>query len=154
MYKQILLLIGCLVVLFCCISTSRPEPIQDSETLREVNDYSFWETEDSTEYINFLNKLDSDDRYRILSVSNSSYAFEYTGPYNIYAILYTLSEDSEEENIHYQYSIFETETEEELTNFLSTIGDEYEIFDISIGSYAFRYTGPYHTFIVTYRKAL
>lgn len=154
MYKQILLLIGCLVVLFCCIGTSRPEPIQDSETLREVNNYSFWETDDSNEYINFLNELDSNNNRKVVSVSNSSYAFQYTGPYNIYAIMYTSNEGSEESSIHYKYSIFETETEEELTNFLSSLGDEYEIFDISIGSYAFQYTGPYHTFIVTYRKAL
>ncbi len=154
MYKQILVLVECLVILFCCISNSRSEPIQNSETLQEVNDYSFWETEDSTEYTNFLNKLDSDDRYTIVSVSNSSYAFQYTGPYNIYAILYKLNDSSEEANIHYKYSIFETDTEEELTNFLSSLGNEYEIFDISIGSYAFQYTGPYHTFIITYRKAV
>lgn len=152
--QELLLLVGLLVLFFCIISTSKSEPIQDSEPLRSASDYSFWETSDSKEYTDFLNELDSNENREIVSVSNSSYAFKYTGPYNIYTVIYKVCEGSEDNNIHYKYSVFEAETEEELTDFLTSLSDEFEIFNISIGSYAFEYTGPYHSFIVTYRKAL
>lgn len=142
-----------LIVIWVVLSTPS-KPLQDSEQLRSLNNYSFWETRDSKEYTDFLNELDSDNSREIISVSNSSFAFRATGPYNLYTVIYKTCEDCNDTNVHYEYSIFEPETEEEFTAFLDTIGDEFEIFDISIGSYSFEATGPYHTFIVTYRKAL
>lgn len=155
MRKDLTLLgfVAFLIVLLIALSTPS-EPLQDSEQLRSLNNYSFWETRDSKEYTDFLNELDSDSSSEIVSVSNSSFAFRATGPHNLYSVIYKTGEDSGVANVHYEYSIFESETEEEFTNFLNTIGDEFEIFDISIGSYSFEATGPYHTFIVTYRKVL
>lgn len=145
--------IAFLIIVLIALSTPS-EPIQNSEQLQLLNDYSFWETQDSNEYKDFLNELDSDNSRTIVAVSNSSFAFRCTGPYNLYTVIYKACEDANSTNIHYEYFIFESETEEEFTNFINTLGDEFEIFDISIGSYSFEATGPYHTFIVTYRKAL
>lgn len=145
--------IAFLIIVLIALSTPS-EPIQDSEQLQSLNDYSFWETRDSKEYTDFLNELDSDKSRKIVSVSNSSFAFRATGPYNLYTVIYKTCENSDNTNVHYEYSIFEPETEEEFTTFINTLGDEFEIFDISIGSYSFEATGPYHSFIVTYRKAL
>ena len=152
--QNLLLLAGILVLLFFVLSTSKSDPIQNYEPLQSVSDYSFWETTESKEYIDFLNELDSNENREIVSVSNSSYAFKYTGPYNIYTVTYKVYEGSQNKNIHYKYSIFEAESEEELTDFLNTLSDEFEIFNISIATYAFEYTGPYHSFIVTYRNPL
>ena len=146
--------IMCLVVLFFFIMNFKPKSIQNVKSLRSAGKYSFWQTSTSTEYITFLNELDIDDNRKIVSVSNSSYAFRYLGPYNIYTVIYEECEKSEKENIHYEYSIFETASKDTFTDFLNTLSDEFEIFNISIGSYALDYLGPYHTFIVTYRKAL
>ena len=106
--QNLLLLGGMLVLLFFVLSTSKSDPIQNYEPLQSVSDYSFWETTESKEYIDFLNELDSNENREIVSVSNSSYAFKYTGPYNIYTVMYKVYEGSHNKNIHYKYSLFET----------------------------------------------
>ncbi len=139
-----------LICVFCCVNSST-EPSPEALEQRSISGYNFWETDNSEEYTKFLNELDSNNNREIVSVSCSSYAYQYTGPFNIYTVMY---KECEKTDIHYKYYIFETEKEEDYWKFMKSLSDEFEIFDISIGSYAFQYTGPFHTFIVTYRKAL
>ena len=101
-----------------------------------------------------MNDIDTSSTYEIIAISNSSYGRKYTGPFNVYTVTYKACKDSKSTNVKYEYSLFETENEQEYLSFLDELSDEFEIVDVSTGTYSFQYTGPYHIFIVTYRKAL
>lgn len=144
----------CLLVLFAITLSGCGSSTETGETQKLISDYSFFKTEDSEEYLNLLNEIDSSSTQEIVAISNSSYARKYTGPFNVYTVTYKVCEDTKDTNAQYEYSLFETEDEQEYLSFLEELNDEYEIVDISTATYSLQYTDPYNTFIVTYRKPL
>ena len=125
-----------------------------SSTETYTGNHLFFETRDSAEYLKFLNDMDASSTQEIVSISNSSYGYKFTGPFNVYTVTYKVCMDTQNTNVKYEYSLFETKKKQEYLSFLDELSDEFEIVDISTGTYAFQYTGPYHIFIVTYRKPL
>ncbi len=152
--KKLFIFVMCLLVLFAITLSGCDSSTETSETQKLISDYSFFETEDSEEYLKFLNEIDGSSTKKIVAISNSSYRRKYTGPFTVYTVTYKICEDTKDTNVQYEYSLFETEDEQKYLSFLDELSDEYEIVDISTGTYAFQYTGPYNTFIVTYRKPL
>lgn len=152
--KKRFIFVMCLLVLFTITLCGCTSSTKATETPKLLVDYSFFKTENSEEYLNFLNEIDNSNTQEIVAISNSSYVHEHTGPFNVYTVTYKVCEDTKDTNTKYEYSLFETENEQEYLLFLDALSDKYEIVDISTGTYAFQYTGPYNTFIITYRKPL
>lgn len=152
MTKRRFILVMCLLVLGAIMLSGCGSSTEKNES-QIVSDYSFFETENPEEYLEFLSELDGSSK-EIVAISNSSYGHKYTGPFNVYTVTYKECEDTKDTNARYKYSLYETEDEQEYLLFLEGIDDEYEIVDISTGTYAFQYTGPYNVYIVTYRKPL
>lgn len=153
MFKRFISVMCCLVLLTVALSGCS-DSTETAKTQTLLTDYSFFETQDSEEYLKFLNELDGSSTQEIVAISNGSYAYQVFGPYNMYTVTYKVCEEPKDTNVQYEYSLFEAENEQECLSFLDELGDEYEIVNVSIGTYAFGTLGPYHSFIVTYRKAL
>lgn len=152
--KKRFIFVMCLFVLFAITLSGCGSSTETAKNQKLISDYLFFETEDSEEYLKFLNEMDGSSTQEIVGISNSSYAYKYIGPFTVYTVTYKICEDTKDTNTQYEYSLFETENEQEYLSFLDELSDEYEIVDISTGTYAFQDKGPYNTFVVTYRKPL
>lgn len=144
-YLLVLVILG--ITLSGCGSSA------ETETVENLSNYSFFETEDSEEYLKFLNELDSSNTHELVAIGNSTYGRKYSGPFNVYTVTYKICEDKKDTNVQYKYSLFETENEQEYLSFLENLSEDKEIVDVSVGSYAFQYSGPFNTFIITYRHS-
>lgn len=150
--KKRFIFMMCLLVLFTITLSGCGSSTQKAET-KKLSDYSFFETEDSEEYLEFLNELDRSSTQEIVSISNGAYSHTFTC-HTLYTVTYKVCKNAKDTSTKYKYSLFETEDEQEYLSFLNELSNEYEIVDISTGTYAFRVTGPYNVFIITYRKQL
>lgn len=148
-FTLILLVLTAITISGCGASKESSETSTASPLL---SNYLFFETENSEQYLNFLKELDSSTTYELVGISNCSYLKGYDS-ITVYTVTYKVC-DEKEPNHQYEYSLFETENKYEYLSFLDALSDEYEIVDISYGSYSFEIAGPFSTFIITYRKQL
>ena len=145
----------CTIILSGCGSSTENSTETAEEQMSLSNsDYSFFETKNSEEYLKFLNEIDNSSTHEIVTISNSTYAYRSNGPFNVYTVTYKACEGTKYTNAKYEYSLFETNDQQEYLSFLRILSNEYEIVDISIGTFCIQYAGPFESFIVTYRKPL
>lgn len=156
MFKRFIAIISTVLLCFTiggCGNSNKTSELQENK--KTLTDYNVFETTDSKEYTDFLKELDSSTNRKIVGISNDSYAFSHMGPRTIYTITYKICDNAHDiVDTEYEYFLFECHSEKEYLSFLDNLADEYEIFNVSIGSYALAHIGPSHIYIVTYRKIL
>lgn len=138
-----------IVLIFISIENNNP-PVTTSQEI--VSNYELYETSNSKEFVDFLNKLDTSKE--IVSISCSTYKRQYANPVNIYTVTYTSCEKTDKTDVKYEYFVFETDGIKEYGDFIDNLDPDYEIVDISTTTYAAQYTNPTHRYIVTYRKCI
>lgn len=99
-----------------------------------ANGYSVIQLTDTSEYLQYLNDLDSTSNKEILSVSYERVRTPFNTLESHYIITYKTINPYSKSNIHYKYSQYETENPEEFSKYVSNFPKDYEIFDISTSS--------------------
>lgn len=104
MTKRRFILVMCLLVLGAIMLSGCGSSTEKNES-QIVSGYSFFETENPEEYLEFLSELDGSSK-EIVAISNSSYRHKYTGPFNVYTVTYKECEDTKDTNARYKYSLY------------------------------------------------